>query len=45
MVSYPNTITAVTNLNIKFVVTLYGFQLYFITVETETADFITESYM
>jgi hypothetical protein len=34
-----------TNLNIEFVVTLYGFQLYFIMVETETADVVTESYM
>jgi hypothetical protein len=32
------------NLNIEFAVTFYGFQLYFMMVETETADTVTESY-
>lgn len=31
----PNTITAVTNLNIKFVISCYGFRLYFTMVETK----------
>ena len=29
----------------KFVVTFYGFKLYFIMVETETAVAVTEGYM
>ena len=45
MVLLPNTITAVTNLHIVFVIRCYGFQLYFIMVETNTAEAVTESYI
>jgi len=45
MVLQPNTITAVTNLSIKFVISCFGFQLYFIMVKTKTADTVTEMYM
>ena len=45
MVLHLNTITAVTHLHIEFVISCYDFQLYFIMVETKTADAVTESYM
>jgi len=41
----PNTIRALTNLHINFVISCYGFQLYFTMVETKTADAVTERYM
>jgi hypothetical protein len=45
MVLQTNTITAVTNLHIKFVISCFGFQLYFIMMKTKTADTVTESYV